>query len=181
MSHRLTKIYTRTGDDGSTGLAANSRVQKDDARIEAMGDVDELNSAIGMLLAETLPEDARNLLVTTQHRLFDLGGELAMPEYQTLSHAHTTALEIAIDLWNANLPPLKDFILPGGSRSGAQCHLARTICRRAERRLVHMHRLSPQRPEVLRYLNRLSDLLFVLARVLNREAGQEVVYWQKPD
>lgn len=181
MSHRLTKIYTRTGDDGSTGLAANSRVQKDDARIEAMGDVDELNSALGMLLAETLPDDARTLLVQIQHRLFDLGGELAMPEYQTLGATHTLVLETAIDQWNANLTPLKDFILPGGSRSGAQCHLARTICRRAERRLVHLHHLAPQRPEVLRYLNRLSDLLFVLARVLNREAGQEVTYWQKPD
>ena len=181
MSHRLTKIYTRTGDDGSTGLAANSRVQKDDARIEAMGDVDELNSALGLLLTETLPDDARTLLVQIQHRLFDLGGELAMPEYQTLSAAHTFALETAIDHWNTSLPPLKDFILPGGSRSGAQCHLARTMCRRAERRLVHLHHQTPQRPEVLRYLNRLSDLLFVLARVLNREAGQEVTYWQKPD
>jgi len=181
MSHRLTKIYTRTGDDGSTGLVANSRVQKDDARIEAMGDVDELNSALGLLLTETLPDDARTLLVQIQHRLFDLGGELAMPEYQTLSAAHTFALETAIDHWNTSLPPLKDFILPGGSRSGAQCHLARTMCRRAERRLVHLHHLAPQRPEVLRYLNRLSDLLFVLARVLNREAGQEVTYWQKPD
>mgnify|MGYP000047019597 CR=1 FL=1 len=181
MSHRLTKIYTRTGDDGSTGLVANHRVQKNDARIEAMGDVDELNSALGMLLTENLPDDARTLLVQIQHRLFDLGGELAMPEYQTLNAAHTAALETAIDQWNANLPPLKDFILPGGSRSGAQCHLARTICRRAERRLVHLHHLVPQRPEVLRYLNRLSDLLFVLARVLNRAAGQEVTYWQKPD
>lgn len=181
MSHRLTKIYTRTGDDGSTGLAANSRVRKDDARIEAMGDVDELNSALGMLLTETLPDDARTLLIQIQHRLFDLGGELAMPEYRTLAAAHTTALETAIDHWNVSLPPLKDFILPGGSRSGAQCHLARTICRRAERRLVHLHHHSPQRAEVMRYLNRLSDMLFVLARMLNRAAGQEVVYWQKPD
>lgn len=180
MSYRLTKIYTRTGDDGSTGLAANTRVQKDDARIEAMGDVDELNSVLGMLLTEALPDDARTLLILIQHRLFDLGGELAMPEYQTLSASHTAALETAIDQWNADLPSLKDFILPGGSRSGAQCHLARTICRRAERRLVHLHRHTPQRPEVLRYLNRLSDLLFVLARVLNRESGQEVTYWQKP-
>lgn len=180
MSHRLTKIYTRTGDDGSTGLAGNIRVQKDDVRIEAMGDVDELNSAIGLLLTEAMPETARNLLVAIQHRLFDLGGELAMPEYQTLNAAHTAALEAEIDQWNAALPPLKDFILPGGSRSGALCHLARTICRRTERRLVNLHRHAPQRSEVLRYLNRLSDLLFVLARVLNRETDQEVVYWQKP-
>ena len=181
MSHRLTKIYTRTGDDGSTGLAAKIRVQKNDARIEAMGEVDELNSAIGMLLTESFSEGARSLLIQVQHRLFDLGGELAMPEYQTLNDEHTATLETAIDLWNANLPPLKEFILPGGSRSGAQCHLARTICRRAERRMVDLHHVSPQRPEVLRYLNRLSDLLFVLARVLNRAAGQEVVYWQKPN
>ena len=181
MSPRLTKIYTRTGDDGSTGLVANIRVQKNDARIEAMGDVDELNSAIGMLLTESFSEEARSLLIQVQHRLFDLGGEIAMPEYQTLTAAHTVALETATDQWNANLPPLKDFILPGGSRSGAQCHLIRTICRRAERRMVDLHHISPQRPEVLRYLNRLSDMLFVLARVLNHEAGQEVVYWQKPD
>lgn len=181
MSHRLTKIYTRTGDDGSTGLSAHHRVAKSDACIEAMGEIDELNSALGVLLTEDLPADARQLLVTTQHRLFDLGGELAMPAYQMLNVAHTTALENAIDQWNAGLPPLKDFILPGGSRSGALCHMARTVCRRAERRLVALHQIAPQRADALRYLNRLSDLLFVLARVLNREAGQEVVYWQKPD
>ena len=181
MSNRLTKIYTRTGDDGSTGLAGISRVQKDDARIEAMGEVDELNSALGLLLTETMPEDVRNLLIQIQHRLFDLGGELAMPEYQTLAAANTAKLEAAIDRWNAGLPPLKDFILPGGSRGGALCHLTRTVCRRAERRLVHLHHAVPQRNEVLRYINRLSDLLFVLARVLNRETDQEVVYWQKPD
>ena len=181
MGHRLTKIYTRTGDDGSTGLAANTRVQKDDARIEAMGDIDELNSVIGLLLTETLPEDAKKLLIKIQHRLFDLGGELAMPEYQTINAAETAMLEGAIDYWNESLPPLKEFILPGGSRGGAQCHLARTLCRRAERRLVHLHHTAPQRLESLRYINRLSDLLFVLARVINREAGMEVVYWQKPD
>ena len=180
MSYRLTKIYTRTGDDGSTGLSAKDRVPKNDARIEAIGEVDELNSAIGMLLTEDLSADTRRLLVEVQHRLFDLGGELSMPEYQMLNAAHTMALENTIDLWNADLPPLKDFILPGGSRSGALCHVARTVCRRAERRLVQLHHVAPQRAEVLRYLNRLSDLLFVLARVLNREAGQEVVYWQKP-
>lgn len=180
MSYRLTKIYTRTGDDGSTGLSANNRVPKNDARIEAIGEVDELNSMIGVLLTDDLPANARQLLVGVQHRLFDLGGELAMPAYQMLDATHTATLENAIDQWNADLPPLKDFILPGGSRSGAVCHLARTFCRRAERRLVHLHHATPQRTEVLRYLNRLSDLLFVLARVLNREAGQEVVYWQKP-
>lgn len=180
MGHRLTKIYTRTGDDGSTGLDAHTRLPKDDARIEAMGEIDELNSALGMLLTEPLPEEARKLLVGIQHRLFDLGGELAMPEYQTLSGTDTSALETAIDHWNESLPPLKEFILPGGSRAGSQCHVARTICRRAERRLVHLNHSISQRPEMLRYLNRLSDLLFVLARVLNREAGMEAVYWQKP-
>ena len=180
MGHRLTKIYTRTGDDGSTGLAANARVQKDDARIEAIGEVDELNSVLGLLLTESLPEDARALLIRIQHRLFDLGGELAMPDYQTLAAADTAALEAAIDQWNETLPPLKEFILPGGSPAGACCHMARTVCRRAERRLVQLHHRAPQRAEVMRYLNRLSDLLFVLARVLNREAGTEVVYWQKP-
>ncbi len=181
MGNRLTKIYTRTGDDGTTGLAGNTRLQKDDARIEAMGDLDELNSVVGLLLTENLPADARTLLVRIQHRLFDLGGELAMPEYQTLGISETAKLEAAIDSWNQSLPPLKEFILPGGCRSGAQCHLARTVCRRVERRLVRLHHVSTQRSEVLRYLNRLSDLLFVLARVLNREAGTEVVYWQKAD
>lgn len=181
MGHRLSRIYTRTGDDGSTGLAANARVQKDDARIEAMGEVDELNSVLGLLLTETLPQDARILLVRIQHRLFDLGGELAMPDYQTLGAAETAALEAAIDRWNETLPPLREFILPGGSPGGARCHMARTVCRRAERRLVRLHHIAPQRPELMRYLNRMSDLLFVLARVLNREAGMEVIYWQKPD
>lgn len=180
MSHRLTKIYTRTGDDGSTGLSAHNRVLKNDARIEAIGEVDELNSTIGMLLTEDMPADARQVLTEVQHRLFDLGGELVMPEYQMLNAAHTAMLENAIDQWNADLPPLKDFILPGGCRSGAFCHLARAVCRRAERRLVHLHHGAPQRADALRYINRLSDLLFVLARVLNREADQEVVYWQKP-
>jgi cob(I)alamin adenosyltransferase len=179
MGNRLTKIYTRTGDDGTTGLAGNTRLQKDDARIEAMGDLDELNSVIGLLLTENLSAEARTLLVHIQHRLFDLGGELAMPQYQTVGVNETAELEAAIDSWNKSLPPLKEFILPGGCRSGAQCHLARTVCRRVERRLVHLHHVTAQRPEVLRYLNRLSDLLFVLARVLNREAGTEVVYWQK--
>jgi cob(I)alamin adenosyltransferase len=180
MGNRLTRIYTRTGDDGSTGLAGQVRLSKDDARIEAIGAVDELNSAIGVLLAEALPDDARALLVTVQHRLFDLGGELAMPEYQTLGEAETGRLEAAIDAWNAALPPLKEFILPGGSRAAAACHLARAICRRAERALVHLHHGEALRPPLLGYVNRLSDMLFVLARVLNRAAGTEVTYWEKP-
>jgi len=181
MGYRLSKIYTRTGDDGSTGLAGQQRLPKDDARIEAIGTVDELNSVIGLLLAEPLPQDARALLVRVQHRLFDLGGELAMPEYQSLDDAETTRLETAIDGWNDGLPPLKEFILPGGSAAGATCHLARAVCRRAERTLVHLHRSEPLRPALLHYLNRLSDVLFVLARVLNREAGMEVTYWQKAE
>lgn len=181
MGHRLSKIYTRTGDDGSTGLAGTARLSKDDARIEAIGAVDELNSVIGLLLAESLPQDARALLVSIQHRLFDLGGELAMPEYQTLGDAETARLESAIDSWNAALPPLKEFILPGGCRAAATCHLARAVCRRAERALVHLHRSAALRPALLHYVNRLSDVLFVLARVLNREAGMEVTYWQKAE
>jgi ATP:cob(I)alamin adenosyltransferase len=180
MGNRLSKIYTRTGDDGTTGLAANTRLPKDAACIEAMGDVDELNSTLGLLLTQALPDEARKLLTAIQHRLFDLGGELAMPEYQVIRASDTVALETAIDDWNASLPPLKEFILPGGSAAAAQCHLARTVCRRAERRLVHLHHIAPLRPEVLHYINRLSDTLFVLARTLNREAAMEVVYWQKP-
>jgi cob(I)alamin adenosyltransferase len=181
MGHRLSKIYTRTGDDGSTGLAGQVRLPKDDARIEAIGTIDELNSVIGLLLAETLPQDARELMVRVQHRLFDLGGELAMPEYQTLNDAETARLEAVIDGWNESLPPLREFILPGGSVAGATCHLARTVCRRAERALVHLHRSEALRPALLHYVNRLSDVLFVLARVLNREAGTEVTYWQKAE
>jgi cob(I)alamin adenosyltransferase len=180
MGHRLSKIYTRTGDDGSTGLAGSIRLSKDAARIEAIGEVDELNSVLGMLLTETLPDDARELLVRVQHRLFDLGGELSLPDYQALDEEETRRLEAAIDRCNATLPPLKEFILPGGCRAGALCHMARTVCRRAERGLVRLHHTDPVRPELLRYLNRLSDLLFVLARVLNREAGMEITYWQKP-
>jgi cob(I)alamin adenosyltransferase len=181
MGHRLSKIYTRTGDDGSTGLGGPVRVSKDDARIEAIGAVDELNSAIGVLLAEALPEDARELLVRVQHRLFDLGGELALPEYQALDPQETLRLEAAIDHWNDSLPPLREFILPGGCRAGATCHLARAVCRRAERALVHLHHSERLRPALLHYVNRLSDVLFVLARMLNRAAGMEVTYWQKAE
>ncbi|MEQ1663591.1 MAG: cob(I)yrinic acid a,c-diamide adenosyltransferase [Thiobacillus sp.] len=181
MANRLTRIYTRTGDDGSTGIDAKTRLPKNAPRIVAMGSVDELNSQLGLLLAEPLPDDARTLLVTVQHRLFDLGGELAMPEYQTLKHADITALETAIDGWNAELSPLREFILPGGSRAGALSHVARTVCRRAECDLVALHHATPLRSELLAYVNRLSDLLFVLARSLNHSAGQEITYWQKPD
>jgi cob(I)alamin adenosyltransferase len=181
MANRLTRIYTRTGDDGTTGLCGNVRVAKSDPRIEAIGDVDELMSQLGVLLAEALSDDARALLTRVQHRLFDLGGELAMPEYQVLADAETARLEAAIDAWNAGLEPLREFILPGGCRAAAQCHLARAVCRRAERSLVRLHAITPLRPTLLHYVNRLSDALFVLARVLNRDAGTEVTYWQKAD
>ena len=181
MANRLSRIYTRTGDDGTTGLAGPLRLPKDAARIEAIGAVDELNAHLGVLLAEELPEDIAALIAELQHRLFDLGGQLAMPEYQAIQASQVTALEAAIDHYNGALPPLKEFILPGGSRAAAQCHVARTVCRRAERRLVNLNRDEPLAPSLLHFINRLSDLLFVLCRVLNRAAGRQDVYWQKRD
>ena len=179
MADRLTRIYTRTGDDGTTGLAGPTRLFKDAARIEAIGAVDELNAQLGVLLAEPLPEDVAALLGDLQHRLFDLGGELAMPGYPAIRAAQVTALEEAIDRYNGTLAPLKEFILPGGSRAAALCHVARTVCRRAERRLVSLNRGEPLAPSLLHFVNRLSDLLFVLCRVLNRAAGRQDTYWKK--
>ena len=179
MANRLTKIYTRTGDDGTTGLADGSRVAKDALRVEAMGDVDELNSAMGLVLAETLPEELRASLLAVQHDLLDLGGELCLPGHTILTDAHVARLEQALDRVNAELPPLKDFVLPGGSRAAAAAHLARTVCRRAERRLVALSRSEDVAPHLLRYLNRLSDLMFVAARALNRHAGGNDVLWQQ--
>ena len=179
MGHRLTKIYTRTGDAGTTGLGDGSRVSKNSLRIEAIGAVDELNSAIGVLLAETLAETVRRCLLDVQHDLFDLGGELSIPGYTSIGDSHVTRLEGVLDRFNANLPALKEFILPGGSRAAALCHVARTVCRRAERRVVALAAAEPLSPPMQRYLNRLSDLLFVLCRVLNRDAGVTDVYWQK--
>ena len=179
MGNRLTKIYTRTGDAGTTGLADGSRVAKDAPRIEALGAVDELNSAIGLLLAEELPAEARACLNGVQHDLFDLGGELSVPGHTLMSAAHSKRLEDALDAFNAGLPALKDFILPGGSRAASLAHVARTICRRAERTLVALAKIDPLPPPPLQYLNRLSDLLFVLARVLNRDAGGNDIYWQQ--
>jgi cob(I)alamin adenosyltransferase len=178
MSNRLTKIYTRTGDDGTTGLANGSRVAKDDPRIESMGDVDELNSVLGALLAETLPDEVRACLTDVQHDLFDLGGELSLPGHSVMSEAHVVRLEKLLDGFNAGLPALKDFILPGGSRAAALAHAARSTCRRAERRVIALSRREPPPRVASRYLNRLSDLLFVLARVLNRDAGVPDVLWQ---
>jgi len=179
MANRLTKIYTRTGDDGTTGLSDGSRVAKDALRVEAMGAVDELNGSIGVLLAEDLPDAARACLLDAQHDLFDLGGELSLPGHPILAEAHVARLEASLDDFNAKLPPLKDFILPGGSRAAGLAHVARTVCRRAERRLVTLSHQEPVSPLILQYLNRLSDLLFVLARALNRHAGRGDVLWQQ--
>jgi cob(I)alamin adenosyltransferase len=179
MGNRLTKIYTRTGDDGSTGLGTGERVRKDCARVEAYGTVDELNCCIGLLLASTdLPASISASLQAIQHRLFDLGGELAVPGRDVILAADTTDLEVLLDTLNADLPPLKDFILPGGTRAAADCHLARAVCRRAERRLLTLQKTETVNPEALRYLNRLSDLLFVMSRVLCRTSGGTEIIWK---
>lgn len=178
MGNRLSKIYTRTGDDGSTGLGDGSRVDKDCARVAAYGTVDELNSLIGVVLACALPDAVRGLLVGVQHQLFDLGGELCIPGHAAIEDADVVGLEQRLDAFNADLPPLKDFILPGGGMAAAQCHVARSVCRRSERLLVSLTRAEPVRPQAIRYLNRLSDLLFVIARVLARDSGAGEVLWQ---
>lgn len=179
MSNRLTKIYTRTGDGGTTGLSDGSRVAKDALRVEAIGAVDELNSNLGVLLAEEMPDTVRACLADVQHDLFDLGGELSLPGHPIISATQVTQLETWLDDFNANLPPLKDFILPGGSRAAGLAHVARTVCRRAERRLVTLSQQEQVSVLILQYLNRLSDLLFVLSRVLNRHAGRGDVLWQQ--
>jgi cob(I)alamin adenosyltransferase len=183
MGNRLTKIYTRTGDDGSTGLGDGSRVAKDDLRIEAIGAVDELNCVAGLILCSDLPAEIRACLLDIQHRLFDLGGELSIPGHRLLEAAHVSGLEQTLDALNAGLEPLQDFILPGGDTAAAQCHHARAVCRRAERRVVALDRSAPVNPAGLHYLNRLSDLLFVMARHLNRAAGISDVLWRhaRPD
>lgn len=177
MANRLSKIYTRTGDGGTTGLGDGSRVAKHDLRVQAMGEVDELNAVLGLLLVEELPPDVRQAVQAIQHDLFDLGGELCMPGHTFLQAQRVVGLEVTLDGWNADLPPLKEFILPGGSRAAAVCHLARTVCRRAERGLHHLHIVSPVTPASLQYVNRLSDLLFVLCRRLNQHAGIPDVLW----
>ena len=178
MGNRLSKIYTRTGDDGSTGLGDGSRTGKDSLRVNAYGTVDEANSAIGVLLAVELPEDVRELLTTIQHQLFDLGGELCIPGHAAIQGDDIDALERHLDRYNDGLPPLKEFILPAGGEGAARCHLARTIVRRAERETVALARAESVRDEAVRYLNRLSDLMFVLARVLNRAGGHGEVTWK---
>ena len=178
MGNRLSKIYTKTGDDGTTGLGDGSRIAKDSARVAAYGTVDEANSAIGLVLACGVAQDVGALLTTVQHQLFDLGGELCIPGHAAIFDADVAALEQALDAYNDPLPPLKDFILPGGGEAAARCHLARTIVRRAERETVTLARHETVRPEAIRYLNRLSDLLFVLARVLARASGHGEVLWK---
>ncbi len=182
MSNRLTQIATRTGDDGTTGLGDGSRVPKDHLRVAAMGDVDELNSSLGVLLAEPLPDDVRELLVTIQHELFNLGGELSIPGFELLTSDAVLRLDQALAYYNAALPRLAEFILPAGTRSAALAHVSRTIARRAERSLVALAGAAKVNEAPRHYLNRLSDLMFVLARVLNRAnldgLGGDDVYWQ---
>jgi len=179
MGHRLSQIATRTGDDGSTGLGDGTRTGKDSLRIAALGDVDELNSTIGLLMTESLPADVADALLAIQHDLFDLGGELCIPGYENVSDAQVARLDEHLARYNATLPRLQEFILPGGSRATALAHVARTVCRRAERAIVALGHAEPVRPACRQYVNRLSDLLFVLARVLNRHAGGADVLWQQ--
>ena len=178
MGNRLGKIYTRTGDEGTTGLADGSRVDKDSLRVVAMGEVDELNSHIGAILLCELPTNGKAILTDVQHALFDIGGELAIPGFESVTASYVENLENALDAWNDELPPLKEFILPGGGAAAVAAHIARSICRRAERSFVALARTEAMNEHSRRYLNRLSDLLFVLARVVaRREAGE--VYWEK--
>jgi len=178
MGNRLSKIYTRTGDSGTTGLGDGKRVAKDSIRVHAMGDVDELNAVIGLILVEPVADAIRDCLTVVQHDLFNLGGELCMPDYALIKDERIAAIENQLDAFNETLAPLEEFILPGGCRAAAYCHLARTVCRRAERT---MHTLSHEETLTeasLQYINRLSDLLFVLCRILNKDAGVSDVLWQ---
>lgn len=178
MGHRLSKIYTRTGDDGTTGLGDGSRVRKDDTQIAAFGTTDELNSFIGVVLAQNLRDDVRHTLVEIQHDLFDAGGELCMPNHHPIDQGYIDRLEKHIDRFNAELPPLKEFILPAGGAAAAHCHVARTVCRRAERGVITLQTRHPEYKMVVAYLNRLSDLLFVLARICARHDNGQEVLWQ---
>lgn len=177
MGNRLSKIVTRTGDAGTTGLGDGTRVAKDSLRIEAIGQVDELNSTLGLLLTEALPDDVRQALTGVQHDLFDLGGELCIPGMNMISDAQVGRLEDLVGQFNDELSPLKDFILPGGTRAAAVAHLARTVCRRAERYVVRLAASEQVSDSARKYLNRLSDLMFVLGRVLNKVAGSGDVLW----
>lgn len=177
--NRLSKIVTRTGDGGTTGLGDGSRTTKDSLRIDAIGEVDELNSTIGLLLCEELPDPVRATLLDIQHDLFDLGGELCLPGMAIMKEAQVARLEELAETFNRDLPMLKEFILPGGSRPAAVAHLCRTVCRRAERAMVRLHGAEALSEEARRFINRLSDLLFILGRLLNRASGRGDVLWQK--
>ncbi|MEO6354536.1 MAG: cob(I)yrinic acid a,c-diamide adenosyltransferase [Burkholderiaceae bacterium] len=179
MGNRLSKIATRTGDKGTTGLGDGSRIDKDSLRIHAIGDVDELNSQLGVLLCEPLPDALREELISIQHDLFDLGGELCIPGYTMVTAEQVARLDQLLEKYNADLPPLRDFILPGGSRAAAIAHVCRTVCRRAERLIVALGKAETLNDAPRQYVNRLSDLLFVLSRVLNRFAGGSDVVWEK--
>jgi cob(I)alamin adenosyltransferase len=178
MGNRLSKISTRTGDDGTTGLGDGSRTAKDSPRIDSLGEVDELNSFVGLLLCEDMPDALREELVSIQHDLFDLGGELCIPGYELINDEHVARLDALVEKYNAELPVLKEFILPAGSRAASLAHVCRTVCRRAERAIVALSHHEAIRPHPRKYVNRLSDLMFVLARVLNRFAGGSDVLWQ---
>lgn len=179
MGYRLSKIYTKTGDDGTTGLGDGSRVRKDSLRVESYGEVDELNSVIGIVIASGVPAELVDMLTRIQHDLFNLGGELSVPGMVLLSEERVSDLEKHLDRLNADLAPLKDFILPGGDVGAAYCHLARTVCRRAERSVVKLSHSEQVSETVVRYLNRLSDLLFVMARSINRLTGHDDVLWDR--
>lgn len=178
MGNRLSNIYTKTGDVGSTSLGNGERIDKASIRIEVIGDVDELNSLFGLLVATQIPEAIAELLLEVQQRLFDIGAEFAIPAHRIIDASVIEKLEILIDAYNKDLPPLKEFILPGGAIAAATCHLTRSVCRRAERHGVKLSQIEAVNPESLRYLNRLSDLLFVLARVLNQGQGTGETFWQ---
>ena len=179
MGHRLSKIYTRTGDNGTTGLGDGSRTDKDSLRVEAFGTVDELNSVVGLLASHDLPDVIASALIGIQHDLFDIGGELCIPGHSVVTDKQVERLEQSLDSLNADLDPLKEFILPGGSAAAAVCHLARTVCRRAERRVVSLAHKEDLNTACLHYLNRLSDLLFVMARTLNHASGGKDILWQR--
>lgn len=178
MGNRLSKIYTRTGDKGTTGMGDGSRIAKNNLRVDAIGDVDELNSVLGIVISQCGQNVVREILITIQHDLFNLGGELTMPEYAAITESRVSWLEQTLDTLNAELSPLKEFILPGGGEAAAHCHLARAVCRRAERTIVSLAEEFDVSENIRAYINRLSDLLFVACRVLSREAGEAEVYWQ---
>lgn len=179
MSNRLTRIYTGKGDDGTTGLANNTRVEKDSLRIAAIGEIDELNCLLGILNASYVPDDIAGYVLNIQHRLFDIGGELAVPGDAVIEEEHIKRLEDLIKNYNEDLKPLREFILPGGNMAASLCHLARSVCRRAERSIVRLGHAEALNPNTLAYINRLSDLLFVFSRVLNQGKGGKEIYWDK--